>query len=105
MLFEWDENKAKANFIKHRVLFETATLVFEDPYAVTRRDVLHSDDEQRFTTLGLVDRSLMLFVVLTYSIEGANESARIISARPAKARERRHYEEANGRAEKKYRRD
>jgi uncharacterized DUF497 family protein len=66
MQFEWDEAKARINFIKHRVLFETATLVFDDPYAVTRVDTFHSGEEQRFITLGRVDRGTVLFVVHTY---------------------------------------
>lgn len=101
MQFEWDEEKARTNFIKHRVLFETATLVFDDPYAVTRSDVFHSDEEQRFITLGLADRRTVLFVVHTYRLENAQESIRIISARLASPKERRTYEEAHARAEGK----
>lgn len=33
--FEWDPNKDHANRIKHRLSFETAVLVFDDPVALT----------------------------------------------------------------------
>ena len=95
MQFEWNEEKARTNFIKHRVLFETATLVFDDPYAVTRFDIFHSDEEQRFITLGLADRRTVLFVVHTYRLENTEESIRIVSARLASPSERRTYEEAH----------
>jgi uncharacterized DUF497 family protein len=40
MRFECDERKNKQNFAKHDVDFQTAELVFDDPYAVTIRDLL-----------------------------------------------------------------
>jgi hypothetical protein len=40
MLFEWDERKGKKNLAKHDVDFQTAELVFDDPYAVTIRDLV-----------------------------------------------------------------
>jgi uncharacterized DUF497 family protein len=38
MRFEWDEAKNRKNFKKHGIEFETAVLVFDDPYAVSDRD-------------------------------------------------------------------
>jgi uncharacterized DUF497 family protein len=38
MRFEWDEHKNRHNRRKHDVGFETAALVFDDPYALTQRD-------------------------------------------------------------------
>jgi len=35
VLFEWDEQKNRANVEKHRVDFETAQLIFDDPFCVT----------------------------------------------------------------------
>jgi uncharacterized DUF497 family protein len=32
--FEWDAEKAQANYRKHGIGFETATEVFDDPFAV-----------------------------------------------------------------------
>lgn len=34
--FDWDEAKNRQNRHKHGVGFETAALVFDDPYALTR---------------------------------------------------------------------
>jgi len=99
MLFEWDDEKNRANRQKHDVSFETATLVFDDPFALTQRDVT-SIDEERFITLGEVGPEAILFVVhLSYESEGGQEAVRIISARPATARERKSYEEAHKRPE------
>jgi uncharacterized protein len=38
MLFAWDDSKNRRNLRKHGLSFETAALVFDDPYALTRRD-------------------------------------------------------------------
>ena len=35
MKFEWDENKNKQNIIKHRISFDKARRVFDDPHFVT----------------------------------------------------------------------
>jgi len=43
--FEWDEEKAKANFRKHRVSFDEATTVFTDLLSITIADPDHSVDE------------------------------------------------------------
>jgi len=36
--FTWDERKNRVNQQKHGVSFETAILVFDDPYHLTRQD-------------------------------------------------------------------
>ena len=38
MIFEWDENKAKINFAKHKVTFEEAQTVFYDEEALLIAD-------------------------------------------------------------------
>jgi uncharacterized DUF497 family protein len=40
--FEWDEDKAKSNWIKHGVSFDEATTVFDDSLARIFDDELHS---------------------------------------------------------------
>jgi len=47
--FEWDAAKAAANARKHRVTFEEAATVFDDPAAVDAPDVL---DSSRFVIIG-----------------------------------------------------
>ena len=96
--FEWDEKKKRENLRKHGVLFETATLVFEDPDAITRRDDAF-EDEERWITLGAIGATLVLVVVHTYRGADNEEVIRIISARLASPRERRKYEEAHEGAE------
>jgi uncharacterized protein len=93
MRFEWDENKNRQNLLKHDVRFETAALVFDDPYALTQRDE-SSGEEERWITLGAVGQGALLLVVYTWQEEGGEEVARIISARGADSRERRNYEQA-----------
>lgn len=50
--FEWDESKASRNVQKHGVSFDEASTVFGDPLARTIHDPLHSEEEDRFVTLG-----------------------------------------------------
>jgi len=45
MRFEWDEHKNRHNLRKHDVRFETAVLVFDDPYAISQRDQAFEDEE------------------------------------------------------------
>ncbi|MBQ3403406.1 MAG: BrnT family toxin [Synergistaceae bacterium] len=52
--FVWDENKAIANWKKHRVTFDTAINVFYDRDAVILPDIAHSDDEDRQIIIGTV---------------------------------------------------
>jgi uncharacterized DUF497 family protein len=50
--FEWDENKARLNWIKHGVSFDEATTVFDDSLARSFDDELHSTDERREIIIG-----------------------------------------------------
>ncbi len=104
MRFEWDEDKNRKNRGKHGVSFETATLVFEDPYALTKPDADHAEEEERFLTLGAVGPGATLLVVHTSSGYDGEEVIRIISARAATSRERRTYEETHKTAKTRNRR-
>lgn len=86
-LFEWDEVKAEKNIKKHGVSFETAGKVFLDARRIEYFDFAHSEEEDRYITVGIVDG--VLSVVYTYR---ENDSVRLISARRADANERRAYE-------------
>ena len=88
--FEWDANKAKSNLGKHGISFEEASTIFGDPRSLTIPDSMHSELENRFITLGTSHRGKLLVVVYTER----GDSIRIISARVASRRERRHYEES-----------
>lgn len=95
MRFEWDERKDQRNRAKHGVSFETARLVFDDPNHLSIQD-RHEAGEERWQTLGLAGGIVVLLVAHTWREEGdGQEVIRIISARKATTRERRHYEQAN----------
>ena len=91
MNFEWDQNKATRNRRKHGVAFQEAATVFGDPLALTYRDPDHSIDEDRFITIGISREGRVLMVAHL----DRGENIRIISARKATLRERKHYEEEN----------
>jgi uncharacterized DUF497 family protein len=102
MYFEWDDKKNRQNLLKHEIRFETAALVFDDPFALTRADE-HPDDEERWVTLGTAGAGAVLFVVHTWRKREGEEIIRIISARNATPRERRRYEEAHQSAKARHR--
>jgi uncharacterized DUF497 family protein len=58
MLFIWDEDKAKENQRKHRVIFEEAETVFDDPLAKTFLDPDHSEGEERYLEIGHSDKGV-----------------------------------------------
>jgi uncharacterized DUF497 family protein len=93
VLFEWDEHKNQQNKRKHGVRFEVAAFVFDDPWALTKRDELQGAEE-RWLTLGTVGSHSVLLVVHTWWEENEEEVVRIISARKANSRERAQYENA-----------
>ena len=91
LVFEFDLRKAAANLKKHGVSFREAMTVFNDPLAATFPDELHSEEEQRWITVGLSSRHRVLFVS-HLEHEGI---IRIIGARTANATEIETYEEAS----------
>jgi uncharacterized DUF497 family protein len=92
--FDWDERKNLSNYRKHRVLFETAMLVFDDPDLLMDQD-REVDGEARWQTLGRVAGVLLLLVAHTLEDEEGEELVRIISARTATPMERRRYERSH----------
>ena len=68
---EWDPVKAEINLKKHQVSFEEASTVLDDPLFITFLDVEHSDDEERYITLGLSQRNRVLLIAHT-DREGSN---------------------------------
>jgi uncharacterized DUF497 family protein len=87
-IFEWDDAKAENNIRIHGVDFQEEKTVFEDPFAITIPDDLHSEEELRSIILGL---SLLARVLLVVHSE-RGERLRIISARKATPAERSQYE-------------
>ena len=89
---EWDEAKERTNWLTHRVSFAEATTVFGDPLALTIYDPVHSEEEERFVTMGRTALGLTTVVVHTQR----GRMIRLISARRATPRERRYYERSSG---------
>lgn len=83
--FEWDENKNQQNIKKHHISFTTAAKVFDDIFRIEIYDNLHSEFEDRYITIGLVQE--VVFVVYTMR----NNNIRMISARIANKEEERLY--------------
>ena len=90
MEFEWDPRKAEINLRKHGVSFTEAGTIFGDELAITVPDPDHSDDEDRYITIGWSDRRRLLIA----SHIDRGDKIRIISARELTKTERKEYEEA-----------
>lgn len=90
MHFVWDGSKASANRKKHKVSFEEAQTVFDDPNALRIYDPDHSKEEDRFLLLGL--SSVLRILVVCHCYRESDEQIRIISARKATRTETSAYE-------------
>ena len=94
LIFEWDEDKARNNLQKHKVSFGEAKTIFNDPLLITFPDDFHSDEEERFVSIGISTDNRTLLVVHTEQDKSENEIiSRIISCRKATASEREIYEQ------------
>lgn len=92
MQFEWDDEKEQRNIIKHGIDFSTAALVFKDENRLEYFDEYHSDSEDRYITIGLID-GVAYLVMVVYTERG--EAIRLISARKATKQEwRRYYDDS-----------
>ena len=90
---EWDPAKARQNARKHWITFERAATVFLDPDALSVFDEEHSQDEDRWITLGLDRAGTLIVVCHTYREQTEiNARVRIISARKATKTEAKQYE-------------
>jgi len=87
--FEWDEEKARANLLKHRVSFLTAAEVFANEM-MEQIDDREDYAEVRLIALGRVDTEVYRVV---FTQRGENV-IRIISAQKASKDEREIYHRA-----------
>jgi uncharacterized protein len=62
MEFEWDKAKADDSERKHGVDFTEAMTVFADPLSLTGYDPDHSEDEDRYVTMGFSKEGRLLIV-------------------------------------------
>jgi len=87
--FEWDEGKAKVNYLKHGVAFIDAITAFDDPWALRAPDPKHSTPaEPRTWLIGEADIGVL---VVVFTVRQPGDRCRLISARPASRRERERY--------------
>lgn len=86
--FEWDDEKAQSNLKKHGVSFEEAATIFNDPRIATISDPDHSEDEERYVSIGMSVIMRLLSVIHTFR----KERNRLISARKATKAEKKNYE-------------
>ncbi|MCM1330069.1 MAG: BrnT family toxin [Ruminococcus sp.] len=87
--FEWDDEKEKINKKKHKLSFSTAAWVFMDENRVERYDGLHSDNEDRYITVGRI--SVKPHIIMVVYTERSGNRIRIISARAANKNEKEAY--------------
>jgi len=92
MKFIWDRRKNRANQKKHHLSFETAMLVFDDPFHISVQD-RETEGETRWQTLGMAGELQILLVAHTVDEEAG--MIRIFSARKATRREREIYAQGN----------
>lgn len=92
--FDWNPAKEKQNVRKHRLNFRLASTVFRDPYQLTIYDEEHSQDEDRWITIGLDETGILRVVLHTFEeINKFSYLIRIISARKATFTETQAYQE------------
>jgi uncharacterized protein len=91
--FEWDAKKAWLNRSKHKVSFEEASTVFDDPFFFAYKDLKHSGVEDCYVIIGTSKRGRLLTVAFT-----ERKLTRLISARKSNRYETELYQEESGEA-------
>lgn len=91
MLFEWDDNKEQTNIKKHKLDFTTASYVFGDENRLEIFDENHSEYEDRYITIGIINQ-IPVVVMVVYTER--DKRIRLISARKATPKERKLYYES-----------
>lgn len=86
MMFEYDDNKSKINKSKHKISFDEAKELWEDPYSFEIPS-LQSEDEKRFLVFGQIN-SKNYTAIITYR----DTKIRIISVRRSREKEIKLYE-------------
>jgi uncharacterized DUF497 family protein len=88
----WNRYKNDLNKRKHHLSFETASLVFDDPFHVEEFDEENSIIEERFNVTGSVT-GLINNTLITVSVVYRGDLIRIFSARDADSEEVKDYYE------------
>jgi len=90
--YVWNRHKNDLNKRKHHLSFETASLVFDDPFHVEEFDEENSIIEERFNVTGSVT-GLINNTLVTVSVVYRGDLIRFFSAREADSQEVRDYYE------------
>ena len=89
--FIWQRSKNEINKKRHKLTFETASLVFDDPLAMVVYDFANSlYNEDRYKLTGFIQASPSL---VTVCFTPRAELTRIFSARKADEKEKYEYSE------------
>ena len=87
--FEWDKGNITKNPSKHQIHNHQSEEIFLDEDLLTIEDIKHSQKENRQIAIGKTFDKTLLFIVFTIR----NKKIRIISARKAKQKEKKAYEQ------------
>jgi uncharacterized DUF497 family protein len=85
--FEWNEEKNRANVVKHGISFDDASQIFDGPVIVKQSA---RKDEERWIAIGEFNER-----ILTVIFTRRDKAIRIISARRPRPDEKRAYREAS----------
>ncbi len=61
LTFDWDEEKARTNLRKHKVSFDEAKSLFNNPFLLTFPDPEHAFVEARYVSIGLSAQDVFLW--------------------------------------------
>ena len=91
-MFNWDPQKAIANFEKHGVSFEEAATGFADADGLDWEDLNHSQSEHRRKRLAeSLEQRILITVYTIRTSKNGKEKIRIITSRQANRKERQAY--------------
>ena len=90
--FEWDDDKAAKNLLKHGISFPQAISAFRDTFAVEYPDDRMDYGEDRFIHIGIADGQLLTIVFTERA-----DRTRLISARRSTKYEEELYHSQNPR--------
>jgi uncharacterized protein len=85
--FQWDKVNIEKNWLKHKVSPSECEQIFFNIPLIAYDDIKHSDEENRYYSLGKTNINRFLFVVFTVR----KKQIRIISARDMNRKERQVY--------------
>ena len=93
MVFEYDPKKSQANKAKHRIDFEEAQALWDDPRGV--EILLSYPDEPRYARIAKLSAADREIWTAIFTLRG--ERARLISVRRARGKEKETYGKSQNR--------